>query len=273
VKEKPPEDIVLKKEIGIGLAIIAWLGGAIGFYLQIRTSGLSESVQVALLMGWIAAGVVASAYFLGLEIGNRKAAKSFQDLGILRGFRRGTVDSAAPSSKFIEKATSDVFFMGLSLPKLDAFTGLLEDKAGNGVQVRLLVPDPREEWLVLAIARFLKREGPYPRELSWFFNNFLPVWKKTPNAFHVRVHKKMPTMTASMFDNKHGTIELYMYGWRTDDRIVLELDYDGKSKDWKANLDTIWHEATPLSSEEMFRECARAADRIAQATDKVAARP
>jgi len=252
------------KRLGIGFGILAWLAGAVSFYLQLRTSALSESVQVAVLAGWIATGMIVLAYLLGLEVGHRKAGKSLQDLGILRALRRAALDKAAPLSNRIQNATSDIFFMGLSLPNLDAFTGLLEDKARSGVQVRLLVADPCEEWLVLAIARFLRREGPYPRELSWFFNNFLPVWKRVPNTFLVRVYKKMPTMSASMFDGKQGNVALYMYGWRTADRLILELDFDGTARDWKANLDMIWHEATPLSSEEMFRERIEAADRIAQ---------
>jgi len=66
-----------------------------------------------------------------------------------------------------------------------------------------------------------------------------------------------------MFDGKQGNIQLYMYGWRTDDRLILELDFGGSAKDWKTNLDLIWNEATLLSSEEMFRERINAADKIA----------
>ncbi len=252
------------KRIGIGFGILAWLIGGVSFYLQLHTSGLSGPAQIAVLTGCIASGLVILAYLLGLEVGYRKTGVTLQNLGILRIFRRADVDKVAPLSSLIQNATSDIFFMGLSLPKLDGFTGLLEDKSCNGVQVRLLVPDPCEKELILTIARFLRREGPYPRELSWFFNNFLPVWKKAPNNFHIRVYKQIPTMSAAMFDGKQGNIELYMYGWRTDDRLILELNFGGTARDWKANLEMIWHEAIPLSSENMFHERIEAADRITE---------
>ena len=254
----------MKKRMMIVFTTLEVVGGVVTYYLKIRTSALTEPVQVALLAVFIGTAVAVWAYLLGLERGHRKVSRSLQNLGILRAFRRVNADRTAPLSNFIQNATSDIFFMGLSLPKLDAFTGLLEDKASNGVQIRLLVPDPYEEWLVFAIAKFLKRKGSYPLELSWFFNNFLPIWQKVSSNFHVRVYKQMPTMSATMFDNKQGNVELYMYGWKTDDRLILELDFGGTARDWKANLDMIWHEATPLSSEKMFFERIKRAEIIAR---------
>lgn len=252
------------KRVAIGLGILAWLACFLGFYLQLGASELSKSTQVGILTAWIAAGIIALVYLLGLQVGYRKASGSLQKLGILRAFKRATADKDSPFSKLIQNATSDIFLTGVSLPLFDGFTGVLMDKASDGIQVRLLVPDPCEEWLILAIGRLMRQEKSYPRELSCSFNNFLFIWRKVPNAFHVRVHKQIPTISASMFDGKQGNIQLYMYGWRTDDRLILELDFGGSAKDWKTNLDLIWHEATSLSSEEMFHERIEAADRITQ---------
>jgi hypothetical protein len=202
-------------------------------------------------------------FVVGRELGQASSEANIS-AGVIRLFRRRNVERMSPLSERIRAATSDIFFLGLSLPKLDNYTGLLEEKARNGVRVRLLVPDPCEKWLVVAIAKFLMREGPYPRELSWFFNNFLPVWKRVADHFEVRVHKILPTVTASMFDGKVGNIEIYMHGWKTDERLILELDFSGTASDCRANLERLWNVATPLTSEMAFRERIKAADEVIQ---------
>lgn len=257
----------MRRPLLIGAGVLGYLAGIVGFYISLKSSGLSGIVQMALFSSIIAVSAVAVAYYSGLEIGRQRTAISFRNLGIVSASRRSDIDRVSPLSSRIQSATSDILFIGLSLPKLDTFTGVLEDKARNGVHVRLLVPDPLEKWLVVAIAKFLRREGPYPRELSWFFNNFLSVWKKKPNNFEVRVHSKMPTISASMFDGRVGNVELYLYGWGTDDRLILELDFADRAKDWKRNLDLLWNEATQLSSERMFLERIDASDRIAASLD------
>jgi hypothetical protein len=255
------------KQIGVGLGVIAWIAGAVGFYLQLRASGLSEALQGAILVAWIAAGLIFVSFMLGREFGESGGVQprdSMATAGVIQLFRRRDVDGKKPLGERIRRTTSDIFFSGLSLPKLDNYTGLLEGKARDGVRVRLLVPDPCEKWLIIAIAKFLDREGPYPRELSWFFNNFLPIWKRVPERFEVRVHKQLPTVTGAMFDGKEGNIEIYMHGWKTDERMILELDYEGAAKDCRMNLEKLWSEATPLTSEIAFQTRVKAADEVAQ---------
>jgi hypothetical protein len=258
---------IMSKRLEIGFGVIAWIASAVGFYLQLRTSNLPEILQGGIIVAWIAAGLIVISFVLGRELGAKNSGHSRDILnlaGVVSLYRRRDVEGLKPLSERIKSSNSDIFFSGLSLPKLDNYTGMLEEKARSGVHVRLLVPDPCEKWLIIALAKFLMREGPYPRELSWFFNNFLPVWKRSPEFFEVRVHKQLPTVTGAMFDYKEGNIEIYMHGWKTDERIILELDYDGNAKDCRANLERLWTEATPISSEATFQERITAADIIVQ---------
>ncbi len=253
------------KQLRVPLGVTVWLAGVVGFYLQLRASSLSEWLQSVILVGWVAVGLVIFSFLIGRELGVSRSKHldgENTSLGIIRSFRRRDLDRIKPINQRIQKATTDIFFIGLSLPKLDNSTGLLEKKAREGVRVRLLVPDPCEKWLVLAIARFLMREGPYPLELSWFFNNFLPIWQKVPTHLEVRVHNQLPTVTGSIFDSKEGNIEIYMFGWKTDERFIFELDYDSAAIDCRANLEKLWRSATLLTSEDDFQKRISAANEI-----------
>jgi DNA-binding IclR family transcriptional regulator len=53
------------KQFGIGLSVIAWIAGAFGFYLELRTSGLSEALQSGILVGWIAIGLIVISFIVG----------------------------------------------------------------------------------------------------------------------------------------------------------------------------------------------------------------
>ncbi len=256
------------KRLGVGLTVLAWLGGVVGFYLQLRTSGLPPSVQTAILVGWIAAGLIVAGIALAHELGRQAGTQRSigANTGVIHIVQRREADQAMPLSKQIMSSTADIFFMGLSLSKLDSYTGALEDKARAGVHVRLLVPDPLDMDLIRRIARFLGREGPYPRELSWFFNNFLPVWRNAPQYLEVRVHRQLPLFSACMFDGKEGNVEVYGYGIKTDERTVIELDYDGAAAYYRLSLDRVWNEAIPLSSEANFQDRIRTADAVAAAS-------
>ena len=97
-------------------------------------------------------------------------------------------------------------------------------------------------------------EETYPQELHLFFNNFLPAWLKYRDYFHIKVHKHIPAVSAAMFDNKKGNLEVYMHGCLAGNRFVIELDFAGMAKDCKENLDKLWREATDLTSPEEFRK-------------------
>ncbi len=252
------------KPLKIGLALLAWLATVIGFILLLTPGQISEINQRTLLISWIAVGFIIASFFLGRQIGQARPGQLPIDpsAGIIHAFRRREIEQILPLSDMIRQATSDIFFLGLSLPKLGSCAGILEDKARQGIHVRLLVPDPNERWLVLAIGRILQREEPYPRELSWFFNNFLPIWKRVPNAFEIRVHKQLPSVTASMFDDKKGYIEIYMYGWSLDDRLQFEVDFAKTGRDYKENLNRLWNEAIPLNTTEAFIERINAVDEL-----------
>lgn len=253
------------KKVGIALGAIAWIAGTLGFFLQLRTSGLSEWAQSAIFVGWISVALLIISFMIGREWGIKRNSNfngKNSSMGIIRSFRRRELDNIMPINQSIMNASSDILFIGLSLPKLDNSTGLLEKKALDGVRIRLLVPDPCEKSLILTISRFLEREATYARELSWFFNNFLPIWEKSPNHFEVRVHNYMPTVTASIFDCKEGSIEIYMFGWKTDERFMLALDFGGLAKDCRANLEKLWDASTPLTSKADFKKRISAAEQL-----------
>src|SRR5438128_6788619 len=180
--------------------------------------------------------------------------KSNMSNGVVRVFRRRDMGQILPLNRWIKEAGQDVFFLGISLQKLDIYRESLEEKARNHVHVRLIVPDPCEKWLIHAIAKSLSREETYPQELHLFFNNFLPIWLKHRDYFHIKVHKHIPAVSAAMFDNKKGNLEVYMHGCLAGNRFVIELDFAGMAKDCKENLDKLWREATDLTSPEEFRK-------------------
>lgn len=84
------------------------------------------------------------------------------------------------------------------------------------------------------------------------FKNFKSIRKEFQNNLFIRVHDELPTVSALMSDNKDGTIEILMYGWETDKRIVMKIKYDGAAKDWKQNLDAIWNKSTNIDTDEMI---------------------
>jgi hypothetical protein len=256
--------VTIRKPLTIGLALIAWLATVIGFILVLIPVQISEIIKITLLISWVAIGLIVISFLLGRQIGQARSGQLSiaHSAGIIYAFRRKEIEQILPLNDMILQATSDIFFLGLSLPKLGSCAGILEDQARQGIHVRLLVPDPKEQWLVLAIGRFLQREEPFPRELSWFFNNFLPIWKRVPNTFEIRVHKQLPSLTASMFDGKKGFIEIYMYGWSLDDRLQFEVDFAETGRDYKENLNRLWNEATPLNTPEAFIERINAVDEI-----------
>ncbi|HEV2238974.1 MAG TPA: hypothetical protein VGR57_20110 [Ktedonobacterales bacterium] len=260
------------KRFGRFVAIVITLGTIVAIYLQVRSS-VPEAQQLPVLVGLIALAIIVVAFELGYDIGRARGGKGIvprirtgqaaisPSTGVLQVVRRRELDSTFPLSDRIEQATSDIFFLGLSLPKLDSYTGALEEKAIHQIHVRLLVPDPCEAWLVKAIARFLHREGPYPKELSWLFSNFYPTWKRAPVYFEVRVHQQIPTLSASVFDAKSGNIEMYMQGVKTDERPILEMDFAKGAANFRESLDRLWAEATPLITDELWNQriaCANA---------------
>jgi hypothetical protein len=182
--------------------------------------------------------------------------------GIIKVFRRSVSEKHYSIERRILEAQSDIFFMGLSLQKLDSVTGLLEERARSGVNIRLLVPDPQEERLVEAIADLLNVDMLYPKELSRFFSTFYPVWNNARENILVRVYSKYPTISAMMFDGKEGNIEIHMHGWKLSDRIMLELEYSNSSKDVKDNLNQTWQDSIQLESAEDFTSRIEAADTI-----------
>jgi hypothetical protein len=174
--------------------------------------------------------------------------------GIKEVFRRGVSNKHFSIKKRILDSNSDIFFMGLSLQKLDNVTEFLEEKARSGVDIRLLVPDPHEEWLIEAIAELLGKDGVYPRELGSFFSTLYPIWNNAREKIMVRVYSKIPSLSAMMFDGEEGNIEIYMYGWETEKRIMMELQYSKYSKDVKENLNLIWRDSKQLESAEDFTD-------------------
>jgi len=60
------------KKFGLALCVLAWIAGALGFYLQLLTSGLSEWAQTAIFIGWIAAGLIVISFLAGRELGTPK---------------------------------------------------------------------------------------------------------------------------------------------------------------------------------------------------------
>lgn len=172
--------------------------------------------------------------------------------GVKKVFRRTNVDRHFSLRKRIMAANSDIFFMGITLHKLRNFAGHLEERARSGVNVRLLVPDPFEGWLIEAIDDLLEMNGKYLSELSNFFRTFYPVWNNTREKIKIRAYSKIPTFSAMMFDGDEGNIEIYMHGWETKDRIMMELDFSNSAKDIKDNLNKIWRESKELESAEDF---------------------
>jgi hypothetical protein len=68
------------KKVGIALGVLAWIAGTLGFYLQLRTSGLLEWVQAAIIVGWIATGFIVISFLAGRELGSKNLpSKSIDD--------------------------------------------------------------------------------------------------------------------------------------------------------------------------------------------------
>jgi hypothetical protein len=134
--------------------------------------------------------------------------------------------------------------------------------------VRILIPDPFERWLIIAIARFWGREKEFPRELATFLSQFMQIYKRVPQYLQVRAYTHMPSLTATMFDGRRGSVELYMRGWKTSDRLVLELDLEGEARDVRARLEEdVWERATVLDSEPAFLKRLRAVEVIIRDLD------
>jgi IclR family KDG regulon transcriptional repressor len=75
------------KRLGIGLSVMAWVSGAAGFYLKLRTSNLSEALQSGILVGWIAIGLIVVSFVIGRGYGETR-----------NGHIRDTISSEANAS-------------------------------------------------------------------------------------------------------------------------------------------------------------------------------
>jgi len=69
------------QRIGVGLGVLAWIAGTVGFYLQLKTSNLSEVTEVSILISWIAAGLIVISYGIGYYVSQKKSEKFPELLG------------------------------------------------------------------------------------------------------------------------------------------------------------------------------------------------
>jgi len=261
---------VFNRTVVLVFSVLTGLTSVVGFLFP----NLDAQTRLVLICTGVGGMLVIGVFVTGYKIGRRKTIDTLGQIeeemhraGVIRVTRKR--DTVEDLFKRIQNASSDIFFLGFSLTiqQQQGYAELLEEKARGNVCVRLLVPDPCKEEIILAVEKTYGRYGIYPRELENFFDVFSKIHKRVPENFLVRVHELSPCFSAAVYDNTSGLIDFPIYdheGFKDDDRLVVELDLKGSAQDIKKRLDGLWNGATAINTEQEFRERIEATEKILQ---------
>ena len=65
----------LSKKVRVPLIVIGWLATTLGFVFQMLTSSSNAIVKIIVITAWIAIGICVLIFFIGVEIGRKKAIR------------------------------------------------------------------------------------------------------------------------------------------------------------------------------------------------------
>ena len=223
---------------------------------------LSPSVSVETRIVAFAATVIfpAGLYF-AYSLGKRGAVNP--GIGIRSITRRGDAEVPAKLKEWISSAKTDIYISGISLQKLQDYYDDILERAKAGVSVNLMLPDPEDVELVKRIGQMLERTEEYTREGDLFFTAIMKIWKQNPRKISVKTHHFFPTYSGSMFDRQRGAIEIPMFGWTTNQRLWIEIDFERSGGGFRENLLRLWDDKSNhlLTTEKEFVDKAAAAKR------------